>query len=213
MAEYQFRVDLRARYEGQYLVNTFHYYSDSDESEENLIEFIRANMITEPLFFIRRCCCLTAEWYEIRIGRLNTNRLNRWSVSVPISAAGVWDNLGMPPQVCAVVKRRAALSSRRFRGRIFVGALPRFGCIGGLIDTTQEIWNRLDAVRVVLVAPLGTLLGRERPRPLMAPILVNYQDTRERPFGLYGYAVAAVSQRSVPLRTHRRRQLGHGRSG
>lgn len=196
-------IQVRGRLHQQRVMNNFYYAtltSSSDNLANNTVSSVEKwDMDFGPMY----AACMSNEVTNLTIrgqilqpnGTAHPDRFMFYEQPASDSEGAVVQN-SLPSTVSAVVRRRTALSGRKYRGRVYVPGVP----------FTWEIDSVLtEAAQDTLIANMGAILIT----PMTVSATIWQPVVTDSPFFLRQTVVNAAAVDPV-LRVQRRREIGVG---
>lgn len=223
---YFYRVDVRGRYQGQLIVNTYNYrttvaplavrevndlsivnWSDEQELSALMTAFKDSFEPTYTTISVDSCVYNT-----VRVSRVTSVSANRYSLSNSVDWHSGRAAVGCPSGVTAVMTRKfATTGSRRFRGRLSLAGIDLADTEAGVVRSAGATWTRMGALAVRLISTIDYVAGGVEYRCQWIPVIGNFR--RPTAGDNFLWRPVDLATRRAPLGTQRSRLPGHGRSG
>jgi len=209
------RIDCRGRYLGQDIVNTFEYIcGDFDLQDVNAVNIFTMFTTGTSALYPALLDCMVDDYVsrQIIVYRESADPSKRYAMYFPIADDGTITENGLPPQVSAVVIRRAQPGNGQgLRGRLFVGCVPGVYVFGGqVIDPSPYSAALIELARRML---LGRTVDIGGGRVSSAFPIITTARRRIQPPGGVNYSGMSQTVYRRQLGNQRRRAIGHGRRG
>jgi len=209
------RVDVRGRYLGQDVVNTFQYIGGVYDVWEANATQVFQGFTNGSLSMYQILLRAMVEDYISRViivYRESANPARRYSQYFPVSDPGGIEEAGLPAQCAAVIIRRALPQNAvGLRGRVFIGAVPVIYTNAGSITDGTPYALALSDLQTRM---RGSMRGAPTPAvtPVFFPIISTSRRSVQPPGGINWNGITDTVTRTQ-LGNQRRRCPGHGRRG
>lgn len=206
------RLDVRGRYAEQNFVITFMYANAvrdlRDDALPDLAESFRATVLPN----VQACMVTAAAVESLVCSALSPDINDRMTYVRPTPVNGLFDSPGMPPAVAAVITRKPALNgTRRFRGRIFLPAVPIADIAGGVIVGGSAYLTNLQGLADRMLERIFQFTP-DTSEWLWYPYMVRFR-VRVAPTARFPALPTGETRVRLALGTQRHREPGHGRGG
>lgn len=209
------RIDCRGRYVGQDIVNTFEYIGgDFDGLDVNAVNIFTAFTAGINAVYPQLLACMVDAYVsrQIIVYRESANPARRYAMYFPVSDDGEINENGLPPQVSAVIIRRALpQNATGLKGRLYLGCVPGIYTGSGIITDGTPYATALTELARRMASTQNVDLGAGR-RLLIFPMISTARRKVQPAGGVNWSALTQVVPR-LQLGNQRRRCPGHGRRG
>lgn len=209
--EYLARIDARARYAGQILVNTYYYEVITNLRYDLSLAHLQTRFMTiaQPLYAALFTTDVAME--HCIAARVSRFQQNRFSLTLPWVFAGTNAPPTVPPAVTAVVQRTGQAAGKRFRGRVMYGGFPLDAVVAGKISGASVTFAHLNAMVPLFNQIIATQGLNNTDQNEAYGVLIN-QKPRGEVLEYEFRPVVTVATR-FECGTQRHRLPGHGRRG
>lgn len=214
----QLRIDVRGRYLGQQIINTFMYCDDFPGATPGLDARLSPEITGAAMAGLRDAfTAIMRPSYEAIpcdghvMSQLIMTRLRRlqtppFQETYAINWVGSRAVAGLPSVCAAVISRRTAGGTRLLNGRIYLSGIVSDDVVEGSIDIASDTWTGMQAMGLAMQRPLAVEFLS------LTPAVVQFRKSLG-PFRVFPAAALRQLQPKTALALQRRRAPGHGRFG
>lgn len=221
-----YRVDIRARYQGQDIVNVLTYYREEvqlpngthvpllPEQTATLCRQLATTLAGGFMYASLLTCCVTdVQFTFLRCVCLTADPSLRFGYTVDLTDTGSIMADGLPSNIAVNLSKTGSTATRRGRGWFHVGGFPQEGVADGLVLTAGagNHYAALTALSQGIRNPVRTPGFLANDFFELLPCIVSKRDIRVFPEARYELLTRCFVR--LPVRQQRSRSRGHGRRG